>query len=154
MNLETWQIAYFVMSVVNTAFKYLHVFCGIGCLYWLNYSLFSSFVTRYGDKDLDLRLANPLHLRTLLEDKRFSRCRVVLLHASYPFSREASYLASVYHQVNLLTLRKVHTRLPSHFRVTLYCAAFRYILILGWQFHILVCMAWHLQSKSFWIWLQ
>ncbi|KAI3442910.1 Gln-synt_C domain-containing protein [Psidium guajava] len=57
--------------------------------------------TGYGDKDLDLRLANPLHLRTLLEDKRFSRCRIVLLHASYPFSKEASYLASVYHQVYL-----------------------------------------------------
>ncbi|KAK3445465.1 hypothetical protein EUGRSUZ_A01617 [Eucalyptus grandis] len=57
--------------------------------------------TGYGDKDLDLRLANPLHLKTLLEDKRFSRCRIVLLHASYPFSKEASYLASVYHQVYL-----------------------------------------------------
>ncbi|XVE76107.1 hypothetical protein DITRI_Ditri12bG0146700 [Diplodiscus trichospermus] len=55
--------------------------------------------TGFGDKDLDLRLANPLHLRNLLEDKRFSGCRMVLLHASYPFSREASYLASVYAQV-------------------------------------------------------
>ncbi|MBA0809548.1 hypothetical protein Gohar_025193 [Gossypium harknessii] len=57
--------------------------------------------TGFGDKDLDLRLANPLHLRTLLEDKRFSRCRIVLLHASYPFSKEASYLASIYPQVYL-----------------------------------------------------
>lgn len=55
----------------------------------------------FGDKDLDLRLSNPLHLRQLLEDKRFSKCRIVLLHASYPFSREASYLASVYSQVYL-----------------------------------------------------
>ncbi|CAL5404547.1 unnamed protein product [Camellia sinensis] len=55
----------------------------------------------FGDKDLDLRLFNPLHLRTLLEDKRFSKCRLVLLHASYPFSKEASYLASVYSQVLL-----------------------------------------------------
>lgn len=57
------------------------------------------FVTSFGDKDLDLRLANPLHLRAVLEDKRFSKCRIVLLHASYPFSREASYLAHVYSQV-------------------------------------------------------
>ncbi|XP_028075535.1 protein fluG-like [Camellia sinensis] len=57
--------------------------------------------TGFGDKDLDLRLSNPLHLRTLLEDKRFSKCRLVLLHASYPFSKEASYLASVYSQVLL-----------------------------------------------------
>nr|XP_043629896.1 protein fluG [Erigeron canadensis] len=57
--------------------------------------------TGFGDKDLDLRLANPLHLRNLLEDKRFLDCQIVLLHASYPFSREASYLASVYHQVYL-----------------------------------------------------
>jgi glutamine synthetase len=57
--------------------------------------------TGFGDNDLDLRLANPLHLRSLLEDKRFSNCRLVLLHASYPFSKEASYLASVYPQVYL-----------------------------------------------------
>ncbi|CAH2064248.1 unnamed protein product, partial [Thlaspi arvense] len=57
--------------------------------------------TGFGDRDLDLRLSNPLHLRTLLEDERFARCRIVLLHASYPFSKEASYLSSVYPQVYL-----------------------------------------------------
>ncbi|KAK6152355.1 hypothetical protein DH2020_014990 [Rehmannia glutinosa] len=57
--------------------------------------------TGFGDKDLDLRVSNPLHLRNLLEDSRFSKCRIVLLHASYPFSKEASYLASVYPQVYL-----------------------------------------------------
>ncbi|KAL6987312.1 glutamine synthetase [Sarracenia purpurea var. burkii] len=55
----------------------------------------------FGDNDLDLRLSNPLHLRAVLEDKRFSKCRIVLLHAAYPFSKEASYLASVYSQVYL-----------------------------------------------------
>ncbi|KAL3646816.1 hypothetical protein CASFOL_009360 [Castilleja foliolosa] len=55
----------------------------------------------FGDNDLDLRLSNPLHLHNLLKDKRFSKCRIVLLHASYPFSKEASYLASVYPQVYL-----------------------------------------------------
>ncbi|KAL5682900.1 hypothetical protein ACJX0J_009285, partial [Zea mays] len=55
----------------------------------------------FGDKDLDLRKCNPLHLRAVLEDERFAKCQIVLLHASYPFSKEASYLASVYSQVYL-----------------------------------------------------
>jgi predicted TIM-barrel fold metal-dependent hydrolase len=55
--------------------------------------------TGFGDKDLQLELANPLHLRAVLETPIFARCRVVLLHGSYPFMREASYLASVYPQV-------------------------------------------------------
>lgn len=57
--------------------------------------------TGFGDKDLDLRQANPLHLRKILEDDRFVDSRIVLLHASYPFSREASHLSSIYHQVYL-----------------------------------------------------
>jgi hypothetical protein len=54
---------------------------------------------RFGDKDLQLELANPLHLRAVLEHSTFAQCRVVLLHGSYPFMREASYLAGVYPQV-------------------------------------------------------
>ena len=42
-----------------------------------------------------------LHLRPLLEDRRLRDAPVVLLHASYPFVREAGYLASVYPQVYL-----------------------------------------------------
>jgi len=61
-------------------------------------------LTSFGDKDLDMRLSNPLHLRAVLEDKRYSKSRIVFLHASYPFSREASYLASVYSQANILQL--------------------------------------------------
>src|SRR5262245_24958429 len=44
--------------------------------------------TGFGDPDLDLRLANPLHLRGVLEDRRHRDLTVVLLHASYPFMRE------------------------------------------------------------------
>ncbi|XP_027936750.1 protein fluG isoform X1 [Vigna unguiculata] len=66
-----------------------------------SYDLPMQIHTGFGDKDLDLRLSNPLHLRAVLEDKRYSKSRIVLLHASYPFSREASYLASVYSQVYL-----------------------------------------------------
>ncbi|MCC7105812.1 MAG: amidohydrolase family protein, partial [Chloroflexi bacterium] len=52
-----------------------------------------------GDRDLDLRLANPMHLRPALEDGPLARAPVVLLHASYPYTREASYLAAVYPNV-------------------------------------------------------
>jgi hypothetical protein len=57
--------------------------------------------TGFGDSDLDLRLSNPLHLRGLLEDPKYRGAPLVLLHASYPFVREAGYLASVYPQVYL-----------------------------------------------------
>ncbi|MBI1249377.1 amidohydrolase family protein [bacterium] len=57
------------------------------------------FHTGFGDPDLDLRLANPLHLRPLLENRRYRGAPIVLLHASYPFMREAGYLASVYPNV-------------------------------------------------------
>lgn len=53
------------------------------------------FHTGYGDPDLDLRLANPLHLRAIFEEPRFKNLKVVMLHC-YPFVREAGYLASVY----------------------------------------------------------
>lgn len=57
--------------------------------------------TGYGDPDLDLRLANPLYLRHLLESPQYHNAPIVLLHASYPYMREAGYLASVYPQVYL-----------------------------------------------------
>ena len=59
------------------------------------------FHTGFGDPDLDLRLANPLHLHPRLEDRRYRNAPIVLLHASYPSPREAGYLASVYPQVYL-----------------------------------------------------
>jgi len=59
------------------------------------------FHTGFGDPDLDLRLANPLHLRPLLEDPDLKGARFVLLHASYPYAREAGYLAAMYPQVFL-----------------------------------------------------
>lgn len=57
------------------------------------------FHTGFGDPDLDLRLANPLHLRPLLEAPHLQTAPIVLLHAAYPYSREAGYLAAVYPQV-------------------------------------------------------
>lgn len=57
------------------------------------------FHTGYGDPDTDLRLGNPLHLRLLLEEPRYHGAPVVLLHESYPYTREAAYLAAVYPHV-------------------------------------------------------
>jgi len=51
-----------------------------------------------GDPDLDMRLANPLHLRKLIES---TRVPLVLLHAAWPFAREAAWLASVYPNVHV-----------------------------------------------------
>jgi hypothetical protein len=58
------------------------------------------FHVGYGDVDTDLRLGNPLHLRAILEEGRFRRAPLVLLH-NYPYIREAGYLASVYPNVYL-----------------------------------------------------
>ena len=55
------------------------------------------FHTGFGDPDVDLLTANPLHLRAVIE--RYRRVPFVLLHASYPYVRELSYLAAVYSNV-------------------------------------------------------
>ena len=57
------------------------------------------FHTGFGDADLDLREANPLHLRPLLESGRYASVPFVLLHASYPYVRELGYLAAIYPNV-------------------------------------------------------
>ncbi|CAG8506257.1 15610_t:CDS:2 [Acaulospora colombiana] len=55
------------------------------------------FHTGLGDNDLDLLYSNPLHLRPLIE--KYKDVKIVLLHASYPYTRQAAYLASVYANV-------------------------------------------------------
>ncbi len=59
------------------------------------------FHTGYGDTDADMLLANPLHLRALLEDRSYRGMPVILLHESYPYTREAAYLAAMYDAVYL-----------------------------------------------------
>ena len=56
------------------------------------------FHTGFGDDDADLRTANPLHLRPLLQDESLRSARFVLLH-TWPFTREAGYLANLYSHV-------------------------------------------------------
>ncbi|MET1004711.1 MAG: amidohydrolase family protein [Propionibacteriaceae bacterium] len=50
----------------------------------------------YGDPDADLRLANPLLLRDVFEQRAYRGMPLVLLHSCWPFVREGAYLASVY----------------------------------------------------------
>ncbi len=53
----------------------------------------------FGDPDIDLLRANPLLLRPILEDPRWARVRLVILHLAYPYVREASFMAAVWPQV-------------------------------------------------------
>ena len=57
------------------------------------------FHTGFGDADVDLLGANPLHLRALLESDAYRSVPFVLLHASYPYVRELGYLAAIYPNV-------------------------------------------------------
>jgi len=61
----------------------------------------AQFHVGYGDPDVDLRLANPLHLRSLIADPSFAGMSFVLLHACWPFFREGAFLATVYPNVFL-----------------------------------------------------
>lgn len=54
------------------------------------------FHTGFGDADVDLRLANPLHFRPWLQSGKFSRVPWVILHMGYPYLRESAYLSSIY----------------------------------------------------------
>lgn len=59
------------------------------------------FHTGYGDADLDLRLANPAHLRPILADPALRGLTVVLLHGCWPYTREGAFLAALYEGVYL-----------------------------------------------------
>lgn len=59
-------------------------------------SLPLQFHTGFGDSDADLRYANPLHLRPLIEK---TRTPLILLHAGWPYYRESAHLAAIYPQV-------------------------------------------------------
>ena len=50
----------------------------------------------YGDPDADLRLANPLLLRAVLEEPAYRGMPLVLLHGCWPYVREGAYLAAAY----------------------------------------------------------
>ncbi|RAK99356.1 extracellular developmental signal biosynthesis protein FluG [Aspergillus ibericus CBS 121593] len=55
--------------------------------------------TGLGDNDINLILSNPAYLQDLVA--RYPKVDFVLLHSSYPYTREAGYLACVYPNVYL-----------------------------------------------------
>ena len=57
------------------------------------------FHTGLGDNEITLSLASPSHLQSFI--KQYPKVPIVLLHASYPFTKEAGYLASAYENVYL-----------------------------------------------------
>ncbi|KAK4540874.1 hypothetical protein LTR36_008816 [Oleoguttula mirabilis] len=57
------------------------------------------FHTGLGDNDISLLDSNPACLQPLI--KHFPTVPIVLLHSSYPYTREAGYLATVYKNVYL-----------------------------------------------------
>ena len=57
------------------------------------------FHTGLGDSDIRLPTANPAGMQRLIE--AYPKTKFVLLHAAYPFTREAGYLTSVYENVYL-----------------------------------------------------
>jgi len=52
------------------------------------------FHTGLGDNDITLTLSSPSHLQEFI--RNYPTVPIVLLHASYPWTKEAGYLASVY----------------------------------------------------------
>ena len=57
------------------------------------------FHTGLGDNDIRLRFSSSSHLQPFIE--AYPAVSIVLLHASYPFTKEAGYLASTYRNVYL-----------------------------------------------------
>ncbi|KAJ7579017.1 amidohydrolase 2 [Mycena floridula] len=57
------------------------------------------FHTGLGDNDISLLRSSPSHLQPII--KRYPETTFVLLHSSYPYTREAGYLTAVYSNVFL-----------------------------------------------------
>ncbi|KAJ7504468.1 amidohydrolase-domain-containing protein [Mycena galericulata] len=57
------------------------------------------FHTGLGDNDITLNRSSPSHLQAVI--KAYPKTLFVLLHSSYPFTREAGYLSAVYPNVFL-----------------------------------------------------
>lgn len=55
------------------------------------------FHTGLGDNDITLTRSSPSHLQDFI--RKYPKVPIVLLHASYPWTKEAGYLASVYENV-------------------------------------------------------
>ena len=86
------------------------------------------FHVGFGDRDCDLRKANPLYLREFLREA--GGTPVVLLHC-YPYEREAGYLAQAFNNVYLdggLSTNHLGARAPAFIARLLELAPFRKIV--------------------------
>jgi predicted TIM-barrel fold metal-dependent hydrolase len=94
-----------------------------------NQALPFQFHTGFGDSDADLRVANPLHLRRVIE--HYPKVPLVLLHAGWPFYRELAHLAAIYPNVWMdlsLAIPFATTGIPTLLRDVLGMAPFSKIL--------------------------
>ncbi|OHV05501.1 amidohydrolase [Mycobacterium talmoniae] len=82
----------------------------------------------FGDRDADLRTANPLYLREFLQQA--GDTPIVLLHC-YPYEREAGYLAQAFNHVYVdggLTITHLGARAPAFIARLVELAPFRKIV--------------------------
>jgi predicted TIM-barrel fold metal-dependent hydrolase len=86
------------------------------------------FHVGFGDRECDLRSANPLYLRDFL--RQSGEVPIVLLHC-YPYEREAGYLAQAFNNVYLdggLSINHLGARAPAFIGGLLELAPFRKIV--------------------------
>jgi hypothetical protein len=68
-----------------------------------------------GDTDVDMIKANPLNMRPLFQSGRFNNVPFVLLHSSYPYTRDLGYLAAMYPNIYMdisLAIPFITTEIP------------------------------------------
>lgn len=65
----------------------------------IHHHLVVQFHTGLGDSDITLGLSSPSHLQPIM--KGYPNTPIVLLHSSYPYTRDAGYLTAVYKNVYL-----------------------------------------------------
>ncbi|HMA59903.1 MAG TPA: amidohydrolase family protein [Halanaerobiales bacterium] len=55
----------------------------------------------FGESNIDLLKNNPLKLKSIIDDPKYSKTDIVLVHGGYPYSFEAGYLAAMYPNIYL-----------------------------------------------------
>jgi len=94
-----------------------------------NQALPFQFHTGFGDSDADLRFANPLHMRRVIE--HYPKVPLVLLHTGWPFYRELAHFAAIYPNVWMdlsLAIPFATTGIPTLLRDVLGMAPFSKIM--------------------------
>ena len=102
------------------------------------------FHTGLGDNDISLLESNPGRLQPLVA--AFPTVPVVLLHSSYPYTQEAGYLATVYHNV-YLDIGEVFPMVSRSGQETIV----RQALELAPMSKVLWSTDGHLQAETYWL---